>query len=103
MSPRPDDLERGRLDGNALEVGDLDAAGSDRDDLVLADGEGASFMAKEVSEEPEAVANTIRGRVHDGEVVIPELDGLDENSWASSTLTGTRVHCSMAYAPVWAA
>ncbi|GAA3032720.1 glutamine--fructose-6-phosphate transaminase (isomerizing) [Microbacterium dextranolyticum] len=41
-----------------------------------------SFMAKEVSEEPEAVANTIRGRVHPGaeggEVVIPELDGLDE-------------------------
>ncbi|MGV9194823.1 glutamine--fructose-6-phosphate transaminase (isomerizing) [Microbacterium sp. MC2] len=36
-----------------------------------------SFMAKEVSEEPEAVANTIRGRVRDGEVVIPELDGLD--------------------------
>ncbi|GAA3923436.1 glutamine--fructose-6-phosphate transaminase (isomerizing) [Microbacterium invictum] len=37
-----------------------------------------SFMAKEVSEEPEAVANTIRGRVRDGEVVIPELDGLDD-------------------------
>jgi glucosamine--fructose-6-phosphate aminotransferase (isomerizing) len=37
-----------------------------------------SFMAKEVSEEPEAVANTIRGRVRDGQVVIPELEGLDE-------------------------
>jgi glucosamine--fructose-6-phosphate aminotransferase (isomerizing) len=37
-----------------------------------------SFMAKEVAEEPEAVANTIRGRVHDGSVVIPELDGSDE-------------------------
>jgi glucosamine--fructose-6-phosphate aminotransferase (isomerizing) len=36
-----------------------------------------SFMAKEVSEEPEAVANTVRGRVRAGEVVIPELDGLD--------------------------
>ncbi|WP_314430231.1 glutamine--fructose-6-phosphate transaminase (isomerizing) [Microbacterium lacticum] len=41
-------------------------------------GGWSSFMAKEVSEEPEAVANTIRGRVHDGEVVIPELDGLDD-------------------------
>ncbi len=37
-----------------------------------------SFMAKEVAEEPEAVANTIRGRVQDGGVVIPELDGSDE-------------------------
>ncbi len=41
-------------------------------------GGWSSFMAKEISEEPEAVANTLRGRIHDGEVVIPELDGLDE-------------------------
>ena len=41
-------------------------------------GGWSSFMAKEVSEEPEAVANTVRGRIRDGEVVIPELDGLDE-------------------------
>ncbi len=41
-------------------------------------GGWSSFMAKEVSEEPEAVANTLRGRLHDGEVVIPELEGLDE-------------------------
>jgi len=37
-----------------------------------------SFMAKEVAEEPDAVANTIRGRVQAGAVVIPELDGSDE-------------------------
>jgi len=37
-----------------------------------------SFMAKEISEEPEAVANTVLGRVHDGQVVIPELDGMDD-------------------------
>ncbi|MBP5803875.1 glutamine--fructose-6-phosphate transaminase (isomerizing) [Microbacterium maritypicum] len=41
-------------------------------------GGWSSFMAKEVAEQPEAVANTIRGRIHDGQVVIPELDGLDE-------------------------
>lgn len=41
-------------------------------------GGWASFMAKEVAEQPEAVANTIRGRIHQGSVVIPELDGLDE-------------------------
>ncbi|SDQ97715.1 glutamine--fructose-6-phosphate transaminase (isomerizing) [Microbacterium sp. cf332] len=48
-------------------------------DAAAADKGGwSSFMAKEVSEEPEAVANTIRGRVHDGLVQIPELEGLDE-------------------------
>ncbi|WP_347125009.1 glutamine--fructose-6-phosphate transaminase (isomerizing) [Microbacterium sp. SY138] len=41
-------------------------------------GGWSSFMAKEVAEQPEAVANTIRGRIHNGQVVIPELDGLDE-------------------------
>ena len=41
-------------------------------------GGWSSFMAKEVAEQPEAVANTIRGRIQDGQVVIPELDGLDE-------------------------
>ncbi|MGO4489832.1 glutamine--fructose-6-phosphate transaminase (isomerizing) [Microbacterium sp. 2RAF4] len=41
-------------------------------------GGWSSFMAKEVAEQPEAVANTLRGRIQDGQVVIPELDGLDE-------------------------
>ncbi|WP_067197672.1 glutamine--fructose-6-phosphate transaminase (isomerizing) [Microbacterium sp. XT11] len=41
-------------------------------------GGWSSFMAKEVAEQPEAVANTIRGRIQGGQVVIPELDGLDE-------------------------
>ncbi|WP_315107620.1 glutamine--fructose-6-phosphate transaminase (isomerizing) [uncultured Microbacterium sp.] len=41
-------------------------------------GGWSSFMAKEVAEQPEAVANTIRGRIRDGQVVIPELDGLDD-------------------------
>ncbi len=38
----------------------------------------SSFMAKEVADQPEAVANTLRGRIRDGQVVIPELDGEDE-------------------------
>jgi glucosamine--fructose-6-phosphate aminotransferase (isomerizing) len=37
-----------------------------------------SFMKKEISEEPEAVAKTLLGRVHDGAVVLPELDSLAE-------------------------
>src|SRR5690606_26933942 len=48
-------------------------------DASAADKGGwSSFMAKEVSEEPEAVANTVRGRIHDGQIVIPELEGLDD-------------------------
>ncbi|MFJ6653893.1 glutamine--fructose-6-phosphate transaminase (isomerizing) [Microbacterium sp. NPDC091313] len=41
-------------------------------------GGWSSFMAKEVSEEPDAVANTVRGRIRDGVVEIPELDGMDD-------------------------
>ncbi|MFY9713465.1 MAG: glutamine--fructose-6-phosphate transaminase (isomerizing) [Microbacterium sp.] len=41
-------------------------------------GGWSSFMAKEVAEQPEAVANTIRGRIQGDQVIIPELDGLDE-------------------------
>ncbi len=42
-------------------------------------GGWSSFMAKEISEEPDAVANTIRGRHHDGRVVIPELEALGDD------------------------
>lgn len=63
------------FDGNPVDVEPFevtwDAAAAEK-------GGWSSFMAKEVSEEPEAVANTLRGRVRDGVVVIPELDGLDE-------------------------
>ncbi len=46
-------------------------------DAAAADKGGwASFMAKEITEQPEAVANTVRGRVRDGHVEIPELTEL---------------------------
>ncbi|QPZ39183.1 glutamine--fructose-6-phosphate transaminase (isomerizing) [Paramicrobacterium chengjingii] len=42
-------------------------------------GGWTSFMAKEISEQPDAVANTIRARIGaDGLVHVPELEGLDE-------------------------
>ncbi len=41
-------------------------------------GGWSSFMAKEVAEQPEAVANTLRGRIQGDQVVIPELAGLDD-------------------------
>ncbi|MGX5696464.1 glutamine--fructose-6-phosphate transaminase (isomerizing) [Agromyces soli] len=44
-------------------------------DASAADKGGwSSFMAKEVAEQPDAVANTIRGRATEGRVVIPELE-----------------------------
>ncbi|WP_396668797.1 glutamine--fructose-6-phosphate transaminase (isomerizing) [Microbacterium sp. R86528] len=63
------------FNGNPVEVEPFevlwDAGAADK-------GGWSSFMAKEVSEEPEAVANTLRGRSHDGVVTIPELEGLDD-------------------------
>ncbi len=63
------------FDGNPVEVEEFEVSW---DAAAAEKGGWSSFMAKEVSEEPEAVANTIRGRLSDGAVVIPELEGLDE-------------------------
>jgi len=49
-----------------------DASASDK-------GGWPSFMAKEISENPDAVANTIRGRVAGGLVTIPELAELGDD------------------------
>ena len=48
-----------------------DASASDK-------GGWSSFMAKEISEQPDAVANTMLGRVHDGQVVLSELAELED-------------------------
>ncbi|MEQ6897180.1 glutamine--fructose-6-phosphate transaminase (isomerizing) [Microbacterium sp. KR10-403] len=67
---RVTDFDGGEVEVEPFEV-TWDAAAAEK-------GGWSSFMAKEVSEEPEAVANTVRGRAHDGIVEIPELDGLDD-------------------------
>ena len=46
-------------------------------------GGWSSFMAKEISEEPEAVAKTILGRITGGAVVIPELEALGDEALRS--------------------
>jgi glucosamine--fructose-6-phosphate aminotransferase (isomerizing) len=46
-------------------------------------GGWSSFMAKEISEEPEAVAKTIIGRVNDGLVDLPEVTALGSEVLAS--------------------
>lgn len=38
-----------------------------------------SFMAKEISEQPQAIADTVRGRVTGGHVVVPELAELGDD------------------------
>jgi len=43
-------------------------------------GGWSSFMRKEVAEQPDAVANTVRGRIADGHVVIPELEALGDEA-----------------------
>lgn len=63
------------FEGNPVEAEPFDVSW---DAAAAEKGGWSSFMAKEVAEQPEAVANTIRGRVQDGHVNIPELDGLDE-------------------------
>ncbi len=71
----PGAVEVTDFEGNTVEASPFEVVW---DASAAEKGGWSSFMAKEVSEEPDAVANTIRGRFHDGEVVIPELDGLDE-------------------------
>jgi glucosamine--fructose-6-phosphate aminotransferase (isomerizing) len=67
----PNEVTVTDFDGNAVEVEAFevawDAAASEK-------GGWSSFMAKEISEEPDAVANTVRGRIAGGRVVIPELE-----------------------------
>ena len=38
-----------------------------------------SFMAKEIDEDPEAIENTIRGRIRDGRVELPDLAALGDD------------------------
>jgi glucosamine--fructose-6-phosphate aminotransferase (isomerizing) len=72
---RPDSVEVIDFAGtpvtaNAFEIA-WDASAAEK-------GGWPSFMKKEISEEPEAVAKTLLGRVHDGAVTLPELEPLAE-------------------------
>ncbi|CAN5242665.1 glutamine--fructose-6-phosphate transaminase (isomerizing) [soil metagenome] len=70
---RPDSVVVTDFEGAPVETEEFeiawDASASDK-------GGWSSFMAKEISEEPDAVANTILGRVHDGLVDLKELEPL---------------------------
>jgi len=68
---RPDGVDVIHFDGTPAAPSEFevnwDASAADK-------GGWSSFMAKEISEEPEAVAKTILGRVHDGAVTLTDLD-----------------------------
>ncbi len=72
---RPDSVEVIDFDGAPVETEEFDIAW---DASASEKGGWSSFMAKEISEEPEAVANTILGRVHDGVVRLAELDPIGD-------------------------
>ncbi|SDQ08428.1 glucosamine--fructose-6-phosphate aminotransferase (isomerizing) [Curtobacterium sp. UNCCL20] len=72
---RPDGVDVIHFDGTPATPSEFevnwDASAADK-------GGWTSFMAKEISEEPEAVAKTILGRVHDGAVTLTDLDPIAE-------------------------
>ncbi|GGK91710.1 glutamine--fructose-6-phosphate aminotransferase [isomerizing] [Salinibacterium xinjiangense] len=76
---RPDSVEITDFDGNPVEADEFDIAW---DASASEKGGWSSFMAKEISEEPEAVANTILGRVHDGLVSLKELEPIGDEALA---------------------
>lgn len=63
------------FDGRPVEVEAFEVAW---DASAAEKGGWSSFMRKEVAEQPEAVANTIRGRISDGQVHIPELESFGD-------------------------
>ncbi len=76
---RPDSVEVTDFAGAPVEVEEFEIAW---DASASEKGGWSSFMAKEISEEPDAVANTILGRVHDGVVTLSELDPIGDEALA---------------------
>jgi glucosamine--fructose-6-phosphate aminotransferase (isomerizing) len=72
----PDSVTVTDFHGDRVEVEPFEVAW---DASASEKGGWSSFMAKEISEEPDAVANTMRARHHDGRVVIPELEAFGDD------------------------
>ncbi|KQO63588.1 glutamine--fructose-6-phosphate transaminase (isomerizing) [Curtobacterium sp. Leaf261] len=72
---RPDSVTVVDFDGAPAEATEFEVSW----DASAADKGGwSSFMAKEISEEPDAVRNTLLGRVHDGAVTLTDLEPIQE-------------------------
>jgi glucosamine--fructose-6-phosphate aminotransferase (isomerizing) len=74
---RPNSVDVIDFDGNTVEAAPFDI---EWDASAAEKGGWSSFMAKEISEEPEAVAKTILGRVTDGRVSLSELDAIGDDT-----------------------
>jgi len=71
---RPDSVVVTDFEGAPVETREYEVAW----DASAADKGGwSSFMKKEISEEPDAVANTLIGRIHDGLVTLPEIEEIE--------------------------
>jgi len=77
---RTDSVTVTDFDGNPVETEEFDIAW---DASASEKGGWSSFMAKEISEEPEAVAKTLLGRVVHNEVRLPELDPIGDETLAN--------------------
>jgi glucosamine--fructose-6-phosphate aminotransferase (isomerizing) len=77
---RPDSVEVTDFVGNPVETREYEIAW---DASASEKGGWSSFMRKEISEEPDAVANTLRARIVDNAVSLPELGPLDEDVLAA--------------------
>ncbi|WP_298226613.1 glutamine--fructose-6-phosphate transaminase (isomerizing) [Gryllotalpicola sp.] len=86
----PDSVTVTDFAGNPAEVEPFDVTW----DAAAADKGGwSSFMLKEITEDPTAVADTLLGRVHEGDVRMPELDGvLDGVDRIFFVAAGTAAH-----------
>jgi len=70
---RPDSVEVIDFSGDAVEANEFEVAW---DASAAEKGGWPSFMKKEIAEEADAVANTLRARVNDGAVTLSELAGV---------------------------
>lgn len=71
----PEEVRITDFDGNEVEFAEYEVEW----DAEAADKGGwSSFMAKEINEQPEAIANTVRGRIVGDSVEIPELTALGD-------------------------
>ncbi|KJC65157.1 glutamine--fructose-6-phosphate transaminase (isomerizing) [Agreia bicolorata] len=71
----PDSVSVTDFAGNGVEAHEYEVSW---DASAVEKGGWSSFMAKEISEQPEAVSNTLLGRIHNDHVVLGELEGIDE-------------------------
>jgi len=77
---RPDSVVVTDFDGQPVETEEFDIAW---DASAAEKGGWSSFMAKEISEEPEAVAKTLLGRITDGRVRLAELEPIGDDVLAN--------------------